>query len=125
MLLIIIICFIISIFMLAILYPFIRSLTLYWFYDILLGFIQGILSMSAETVLLIIQPTQYSGKVNGAKGLIRNWSQAFGALFISLYWDNSKNVLYFTLFWSMICGLILTLLMIRLNARYSNVNGNK
>ena len=74
--------------------------------------------MTSETVLLIVQPLKYSGKVNGAKGLIRNWLQALTAGVITLYWGTSKNSLYFTIFWSMIFGLFVTFGMIYMCSYY-------
>ncbi len=38
-----------------------------------LGVPLGIFCMLSETILLEIQPTRHSGRINGMKGLLRNW----------------------------------------------------
>eukprot|EP01084_Bolivina_argentea_P228440 385820_1 len=85
------------IFHMIFLFPHFKSLDIYWIYDITTGFFLGILSMSSEYVILEIQPTKYSGKVSGAKGLIRNWLTAVILLLISIYWDTTHNVFYYAL----------------------------
>lgn len=87
------------------LYSTIRSLTFFWINDVLLGFPFGFLSMSAETVILMVQPTKYSGKVSGAKGLITNWLQALGAFVIAVWWQTMHIGLFYTIIVSWIAGL--------------------
>eukprot|EP01084_Bolivina_argentea_P146451 256415_1 len=93
----------ITMMMLNVLFPF---LMFYWFNNITIGFALGILSMSAETIVLLIQPTVYSGKISGAKGLFRNWLQGITAVCIAIWWEFQYNSLWYIIIISFSVGVV-------------------
>eukprot|EP01083_Nonionella_stella_P040245 109344_1 len=94
------------------LFPFIPSITLYWVLDFTVGLPLGILSMASEMIVLEIQPTKDSGKISGAKGLLRNCMVAVALLIIALYWDRAPNSFYFVVSASFGIVLLLTFAMV-------------
>eukprot|EP01084_Bolivina_argentea_P194065 332934_1 len=97
------------------LYSYIQSLTYFWFNHVIFGILFGILSMSSETVVLIIQPPKYAGKINGAKGLFRNWMEAITALIIVICWNYTHNALFYTIIISWIIALFASFIMLFTN----------
>eukprot|EP01084_Bolivina_argentea_P025194 46857_1 len=66
----------------------IGSLKLYWILSAIGGFIMGIVNMIQESVLLTLQPTNYSGTVAGIKQFGRYTMKAFGCLVVGMLWNS-------------------------------------
>eukprot|EP01083_Nonionella_stella_P074815 203053_1 len=107
-----ILCLMVLILHMVYLFPFNRTIPMYCVFDFTCGFAIGVLSMASEIIILEVQPTEDSGKVSGAKGLIRNWLIAVASLIIALWWDREPNSLYFVLAASFGIALLLTLAMV-------------
>ena len=89
-------------------FPFIPSINMYWLFNFISGLSLGILSMTSELILLEIQPTKESGKISGAKGLLRNWLKAIALLLVSIFWEYSHNSFFYVAGCSCIMGLLCT-----------------
>ena len=113
-------CLIFLFIMIGFVYPTLNTLNFHWFLDGLTGIPLGMLSMSSETILLIIQPTKYSGKINGAKGMFSNWIQALSGLIIALFWNIGHKALFYIVSIGFIFGLFVAFTMIYTAHIYDN-----
>ena len=77
------------------LYPAITELNLLWILNITSGLSLGCYAMLSEMIQLEIQPTKDSGKVNGTKSLIGNWSMAVALVAITIWWKVDHHGLFY------------------------------
>ena len=118
------ICLAYLVVMLGFVYPRLEQLDLHWILDILTGIPLGMLSMSSEIILLLLQPTKYSGKVNGIKGLFTNWVQAMTGFIIALCWKLNHKALFYIISLGFGFGLMIAFIMLK-TINYVNYNDVK
>ena len=97
----------------------IHSLGLYQLFNITCGLPLGVLSMTSEMIILEIQPTTASGKISGAKGLLRNWLKAIALLLVGLFWDITHNSFYYAAGISLLVALLNTFGMMLAKKKHS------
>ena len=67
----------------------------FWFYVALNGWLFGMLMMCQEMILLEVQPKHISGRVNGLKGAMRQFSRGFWAFMVGVMWDYNVDWFFY------------------------------
>ena len=110
--LLLIISYSVAIFHCLYLFIYIKSLAVYWVLDFTFGLSNGAVLMLSEAILLEVQPTKYSGKINGLKGLMKNWGAGVGAAVAAVYWTQTRYAFYYVIAAAFGIGLISTVIIV-------------
>ena len=110
--LLLIISYSVAIFHCLYLFIYMESLAVYWVLDFTFGLSNGAVLMLSEAIILEVQPTKYSGKVNGLKGLMKNWGAGVGSGVAVLYWEQTRYAVFYVIAVSFGIGLISTVILV-------------
>ena len=119
--LLLILSYSVAIFHCLYLFIYIDSLGIYYFVDLTFGLSNGAILMLSEAIILEVQPTKYSGKVNGLKGLMQNWGAGVAAAVATIYWADNRYAFYYVIAVAFGIGLISTVIIVCVQ-KIRNVN---
>ena len=96
-----------------------NQLVYYWIYDVLIGILFGICSMSSEMCILELQPKQHTGKVTGFKGFVKYIFRGFFMALVGMFWTQPLyNSLWYAFAISSIMVMTLSILMLIMTCKH-------